>query len=183
MGSVMYFSPVLHHFDTEDIKSRSSSSSSGSNPEDSDAEADKDSREDEKTEQPIEADREEAIVQPDETDEPNPDEAAATEAESAVTKDSDAHNSAAESAEMDLRDSSVPSGNENKQSDNASGDDEVDKTVDESKQEDELERGEWTKYWSFQLSEHMHPSWMEVFPLLLQSGHSVKAALWPSFIK
>lgn len=152
MGLMTYFSPVRHHFRTEDIKSRSSSSSSGSSPEESDAEADKDSREDEKTGQPNEAAQEDTIVPLDETEsnpkeiqnknQTDPEEAAATEAESAAAKDSDIHNSAVDSTEIDLPDSSVPSGNENKQHDDTSGDSEADKTVDECKQEDELERGE-----------------------------------------
>ncbi|XP_054459438.1 LOW QUALITY PROTEIN: glutamate-rich protein 3 [Anoplopoma fimbria] len=125
----------------EDIKSHSGSSSSGSDREESDAEATKDSREEEKAEQPKEVDQEETVVPPDEKeDEPNPEEAAATEAESAVPKDSDIQDSAMSSTEMEVYETSVPSGNENKQSDDTSGDKEVEKTVDENKQEEEQER-------------------------------------------
>ncbi|XP_070765604.1 glutamate-rich protein 3 [Enoplosus armatus] len=120
----------------EDIKSRSGSSSSGSDREESDAEATKDSREDEKAEKPEEdRDQEENPVPTDEKDEPNPEEAAATEAESVIPDDS-----AGDSTEIDVSDTSVPSGNENKQSDDTPGDKEVEKTVDESKQEEEQER-------------------------------------------
>lgn len=140
MGLTMYSPPMLHLSRTEDTKSSSSSSSSGSDQEESDAEADKESREDETAEQPKEADQEETVVPPHETDEPNPEEA--TESASAVAKDSDVQNSAGDSTEIDISDSSVPSGNENKQSDDTSGDNEVEKMVVESKQEEEQERGE-----------------------------------------
>uniref|UniRef100_UPI0037E8A243 glutamate-rich protein 3 n=1 Tax=Semicossyphus pulcher TaxID=241346 RepID=UPI0037E8A243 len=124
----------------EDIKSRSGSSSSGSDREESDAEATKDPREDDKAEQPKEVDEEEAAPPPEVKDEPHPEESAATEAESTAPKDSDIPNSAGESTEIDISDTSVPSGNENKQSDDTSGEKEVQKTVDESKQEEEQER-------------------------------------------
>ncbi len=121
----------------EDIKSHSGSSSSGSDREESDAEAGKDSREDEKAENSTEVNQEESVALLDEKDE------TATEVESAVAKDSDIQNSAGESTEIDISDSSVPSGNEFKQSDDTSGDKEAEKTVDESKQEEEQERGEF----------------------------------------
>ncbi|XP_068581972.1 glutamate-rich protein 3 [Cebidichthys violaceus] len=118
----------------EDIKSHSGSSSSGSDREESDAESTKDSREDEK---PKEVDQEETVVPPDEIkDEPNPEEAAATEAEPAVPKDSDIQDSAWDSTELEVYDTGVPSGNENKQSGDTSGD----KEVDENQQEEEQER-------------------------------------------
>nr|XP_046247662.1 glutamate-rich protein 3 isoform X2 [Scatophagus argus] len=124
----------------DDIGSRSASSSSDSDREESDAEADKDCREDEKAEQPRELNQGESAAPPDEMYEPNPEQAAATEAESAVTKDSDIQNSAGESTEIDISDTSVPLENENKQSDDTSGDKEVERPVDESKQEQEQER-------------------------------------------
>ncbi|KAM9358048.1 glutamate-rich protein 3 [Symphorus nematophorus] len=122
----------------DDIKSQTGSSSSGSDQEESEDEAAKDSREDEKPEQPKEVNQEETALPPDKKDEPNPEEAAATE--SAAAKDSDVQNSAGDSTEIDISDTSVPSGNENKQSDDTSGDKEAEKTVDESKQEEEQER-------------------------------------------
>ncbi|XP_074491677.1 glutamate-rich protein 3 isoform X1 [Sebastes fasciatus] len=123
----------------EDIKSRSGSSSSGSDREESDAEATKDSREDEKAEQPEVVTQEETAVPPDERKD-EPQEAAVTEVEPAAPKDSDIQDSAGDSTEIDVSDTSVPSGNEKKQSDDTSGDKEVEKTVDESKQEEEPER-------------------------------------------
>ncbi|XP_022615161.1 glutamate-rich protein 3 [Seriola dumerili] len=130
----------------EDIKSRSGSSCSGSDREASDAEATKESREDEKAEQPEEVDQEETVAPPEEKDEPNPEEAAAaTEAESAAAKDTALQDSAGDSTEIDISDSSVPSGSENKQSHDTAGDKEAEKTVDEGKQEEgqEQKRGEY----------------------------------------
>eukprot|EP00064_Thunnus_orientalis_P011905 superscaffoldBa00001768_g11937 len=124
----------------EDAKSHSGSSCSGSDREESDTEAPKDSTENEKVEQPTEVDQEETTAPSDEKDEPNPEEAAATAAEPAAAKDSDIQDSAGDSTEIDISDASVPSGNENKQSDDTSGDKEDEKTVDESKQEEEQER-------------------------------------------
>ncbi|XP_030288593.1 glutamate-rich protein 3 [Sparus aurata] len=114
----------------EDIKSRSGSSSPGSEQEESETEAVKDPREDEKADQPKEVDQEETAVPLDETD-------PTTETEAAVTKDSDIHNSAGDSTEIDISDTNISSGN--KQSDNTSGDREVEKTVD-CEQEEEPER-------------------------------------------
>ncbi|XP_040896311.1 glutamate-rich protein 3 [Toxotes jaculatrix] len=129
----------------EDTKSRSGSSCSGSDQEASDAEATNDSREDEKAEQPEEVDREEAVAPSDQKDEPNPEEPAATEAKSAAAKDSDLQDSAGDSTEIDISDTSIPSGKENKQSDDTSGGKEAEATVDEGKQEEEQEqeRGEY----------------------------------------
>ncbi|XP_076577683.1 glutamate-rich protein 3 [Chaetodon auriga] len=124
----------------EDIRSRSGSSSSGSDREESDAE---DSREDEKAKQAKEVDEEETVVPPDEKDEPIPEEAAA--AESAAAKDSDVQNNDGDGKETDISDSSVPAGNENKPSDDTSGDREAEKTVDESKQEEKEEEEERAK--------------------------------------
>lgn len=134
---------MFHLSCTEDMKSRSGSSFSGSDREESDAEATKESREDEKAEQPKEVDQEETAVPQDEKDESNPEEVAAPEAESAMPKDSDIRDSTGYSTEIDISDTSVPLGNENKQSDDTSGDKEVEKMVDESKQEEEQERGEY----------------------------------------
>ncbi len=127
---------LLYFTCTDDIKSRSGSSSSGSDREESDVEAAEDTREDEKAEEP-EKDQEETVVPPDKQDE------ADAESESAVAKDSDIQNSAGDSTEIDVSDSSVPSGSENKPSDDPSGDKEAVKTVDESKQEEEQDRGEF----------------------------------------
>ncbi|KAM7011908.1 glutamate-rich protein 3 [Tautogolabrus adspersus] len=128
------------HEKDEDLKSRSGSSLSGSDREESDAEDTKNSQEEEKAEQPKEADEEETAVPPDKKDEPQRGETPPTEAESAAPKESDVPNSAGESTELNISDTSVPSGNENKQSDNTSGEKEVEKTVNESKQEEEQER-------------------------------------------
>ncbi|KAK9519049.1 hypothetical protein VZT92_021803 [Zoarces viviparus] len=118
----------------EDVTSHSGSSSSSSDREESDAESTKDSREDEK---PKELDQEETVVPPDDKkDEPNPEEAAATEAEPAVPKDSDIQDSARDSTEREVCDTGVPSGNENKQSGDTSGDKEEEKTVEENQQEE-----------------------------------------------
>lgn len=124
---------VLHLSCPEDIKSRSGSSSPGSEQEESETEAVKDPREDEKADQPQEVDQEETAVPLDETD-------PTTETEAAVTKDSDIHNSAGDSTEIDISDTNISSGN--KQSDNTSGDREVEKTVD-CEQEEEPERGKY----------------------------------------
>ncbi|XP_060890785.1 glutamate-rich protein 3 [Labrus mixtus] len=128
------------HEKDEDLKSRSGSSLSGSDQEESDAEVTKSSREEEKAEQPKEADEEETAVPPDKKDEPQRGETPPTEAESAAPKESDVPNSAGERTEINISDTSLPSGNENKQSDNTSGEKEVEKTVNESKQEEEQER-------------------------------------------
>uniref|UniRef100_A0AAQ6IRX1 DUF4590 domain-containing protein n=1 Tax=Anabas testudineus TaxID=64144 RepID=A0AAQ6IRX1_ANATE len=143
----------------EDIKSSRSSSSSSSQ-EESDAEATKESGEDEKAEEPEEVHQdeqpeevhqdetkemvpEEDTASPEEQGEPNPEEAAAAEAESTPAKGSDSQDSAGDSTEIDLSDTSVPSGSENKQSDDTSGDKEDESMVDKSKQEKEQERGEY----------------------------------------
>lgn len=136
---------------TEDIKSCSRSSSSSSSQEESDAEATKDAGEDETAEQPEEVhqDEEKIVVSeadgtsPDEQDEPNPEEPAATETESAFPKDSDLQDSAGDSTEINISDTSAPSGTENKQSDDTSVDKEAESMVDEIKQEEEQERGEY----------------------------------------
>uniref|UniRef100_A0A3Q1EQA9 Glutamate rich 3 n=1 Tax=Acanthochromis polyacanthus TaxID=80966 RepID=A0A3Q1EQA9_9TELE len=124
----------------EDIKSRSGSSSSGSDQEESDAEDTKGTNEEEKAERPKEVDPEEAAAPPDEKDEPNPEEAAVTEGESAVVKESDVQDSAGDSTEIDISDTSVPSGNENRQSDDTSGGKDAEKTIEENKPEEEQER-------------------------------------------
>ncbi|KAM6939300.1 glutamate-rich protein 3 [Lycodopsis pacificus] len=123
----------------EDVTSHSGSSSSSSDREESDAESTKDSREDEK---PKELDQEETVGPPDDKeDEPNPEEAAATEAEPAVPKDSDIQDGARDGTEREVCDTGVPPGNENKQSGDTSGDKEVEeKTVQENQQEEEQER-------------------------------------------
>ncbi|XP_062280248.1 glutamate-rich protein 3 [Scomber scombrus] len=121
----------------EDEKSHSGSSCSGSDREESDTEAPKDSIENEIVEQTTEVDHEETAAPSDEKDELNPEEAAA---ESAAAKDSDIQDSAGDSTEIEISDASVPSGTENKQDDETSGDKEDEKTSDKSKQEEEQER-------------------------------------------
>ncbi|XP_053178927.1 glutamate-rich protein 3 [Scomber japonicus] len=121
----------------EDIKSHSGSSSSGSDREESDTEAPKDSRENEIVEQTTEVDQEETAAPSDEKDELNPEEAVT---ESAAAKDSDIQDSAGDSTEIEISDASVPSGTENKQGDETSGDKEDEKTSDKSKQGEEQER-------------------------------------------
>ncbi|XP_069006396.1 glutamate-rich protein 3 isoform X2 [Embiotoca jacksoni] len=117
--------------------------------EETDAVATKESKEEEKAEQPKEADQEETDDPPDEN--PNPEEAAATttvatvaaaetEGESAVAKDSGLLDSAEDSTEIEISDTSVPSGNENRRSDDISGDKDAGKAAKESKQEEEQER-------------------------------------------
>lgn len=60
-----------------------------------------------------------------------------------MPKDSDIQNSAWESTEIDISDASIPSGNNNKLSDDISGDKEVEEMLDERKQEEEQVRGEY----------------------------------------
>ncbi|XP_019936175.2 glutamate-rich protein 3 [Paralichthys olivaceus] len=119
----------------DDIKSRSGSSCTGSDQESSDDEATEDHRE--KAEQTAVADKEETVAPPDEKDEPYPEEAAATEAESGAAKDPDLQDSVGDSTEIDISDTSVPSGQELKQSDGTSGEKEEEKTEDEGKQEEQ----------------------------------------------
>ena len=59
----------------------------------------------------------------------------------AVAKDSDLQDSAGDSTEIDISDSSVPSGTENKLSDTTSGEKDAEKMVDEGKEEEEQEQG------------------------------------------
>ncbi|KAK5870152.1 hypothetical protein PBY51_024809 [Eleginops maclovinus] len=119
----------------EDIKSASGSSSSDSEREESDAEV---TKEDEKAEQPKEVDQEETAVPPEEEqEEPHPEEA--TEAKPAAPKDSDIQDSAGDSTEIEVCETSVPS-EENKQSEEISAERNVEETVDESKPEQEQER-------------------------------------------
>uniref|UniRef100_A0A8D3E9W1 DUF4590 domain-containing protein n=1 Tax=Scophthalmus maximus TaxID=52904 RepID=A0A8D3E9W1_SCOMX len=121
----------------DDIMSRSGSSCSGSDREASDAEATKDSREDEKAEQPEEVNHEESVASPQEEDERYPGEAAAAEAECGVAKDPDLPVSAGDSTEIDMCDTSVPSGQEHKQSDDTSGEKDAEETVCEGEQEEQ----------------------------------------------
>lgn len=115
---------LLMFSSTEDITShRSSSSSSTSDREDSEAETD--------TDRPKESNHEEPDV-PEERAQPNPEETSEAE-----LKDTEVENSAADGTEIHIPDSTGPSGTENELSADTSGD------TDESKQEEELERGEW----------------------------------------
>lgn len=120
-----------------DMRSHSGSSSSGSEHEESDAEATRDINEDNKAKQQKEDSQEETIAQPEEKDEPNPEEDVATEAESSAAKDSHM-DSAGDSTEIEISDTSVPSGSETRQRD----DKDAEKTVEEGNQEEEQERGE-----------------------------------------
>ncbi|CAJ1060381.1 glutamate-rich protein 3 [Xyrichtys novacula] len=117
----------------DDIKSRSGSSLSASDQEESESEA---AKEEKKAEQPKEVDEKETAAPADKKDEPQPEDTSTAEVESAAPKDSDVLNSAGESTEIDISDTSAPSGNENKERDDTSGE----KTVNESKQEEEQER-------------------------------------------
>lgn len=119
-----------------DMRSHSGSSSSGSEHEESDAEATRDINEDNKAKQQKEDSQEETIAQPEEKDEPNPEDVA-TEAESSAAKDSHM-DSAGDSMEIEISDTSVPSGSETRQSD----DKDAEEPVEEGNQEEEQERGE-----------------------------------------
>ena len=124
---------MLHHSCTEDTTSCSRCSSSGSEQAESEAEGDKDFTEDEET-----------VVALDQTGEASAEE---TSAECAAA------NSAGDSTEIDISDSSIPSGNEMKQSDDTSGDTEAAEMVGRSNQDAEQERGECKtdKCWIFPL--------------------------------
>ncbi|KAI9547622.1 hypothetical protein NQZ68_014888 [Dissostichus eleginoides] len=111
----------------EDIKSASGSSSSDSEREESDAEV---TKEDEKAENIKEVDPEETAVPLE----------AATEALPAAPKDSDKQDTAGDSTEIEVCETSVPSANENQQSEEISAEKGVEKMVDESKAEQEQER-------------------------------------------
>jgi len=121
-------------------ESRSGSSFSGSDLEESDAEATKDSKEDD--DHLKEEDQEEEAAPVGEKDEPNPEETAATEVMSALAKDSEIQDSAGDSTEIEISDTSVPSANGNKPSEDSSGDQNNNKTAGESKNEEDQERGE-----------------------------------------
>lgn len=120
-----------------DMRSHSGSSSSGSEHDESDAEATRDINEDNKAKQQKEDSQEETIAQPEEKDEPNPEDDVASEAESSAAKDLHM-DSAGDSTEIEISDTSVPSGSETRQSD----DKDAEKTVEEGNQEEEQERGE-----------------------------------------
>ncbi|XP_026160687.1 glutamate-rich protein 3 [Mastacembelus armatus] len=117
--------------DKDDIKSRSATISRVRNHEESDAETTEDLREAKETQKFDEVNQEETVASP---QEPNPVDAAATE--STVAKDSNTQDSTGDSPEIQISDATDPSGNENKESDDTSGD----KEVDESKQDEEQER-------------------------------------------
>ncbi|XP_034438663.1 glutamate-rich protein 3 isoform X1 [Hippoglossus hippoglossus] len=119
----------------DDMKSRSGSSCTNSDQEASDDEATQDHRE--KVEQTAAVDEEETVAPPDEKDETYPEEAAATEAESGAAKEPDLQNSAGDSTEINISDTSVPLGQELKQSDDTSGEKKEEKTEDEGKQEEQ----------------------------------------------
>lgn len=87
-----------------------------------------------------EADQEDTVIPSEVTNEPNPEEATVTE--STATKDSDIQNSARESTEIGISVSSITSGDESKQCDGTSEDKEIEKMVNEDKQEAEQPRGE-----------------------------------------
>ncbi|XP_060934875.1 glutamate-rich protein 3 [Limanda limanda] len=119
----------------DDMKSLSGSSCTSSDQEASDDEATQDHRE--TAEQTAVVDEEETVSPPDEKDEPYPEEAAVTEAESGAAKDPDVRDTAGDSTEIDNSDTSVPLGQELKQSDDVSGEKEEVKTEDEGKQEEQ----------------------------------------------
>ena len=120
---------MLHLCCTDDIKSASGSSSSDSEQEESDAEV---TKEDEKAEHIQEVHPEESAVPLE----------AATEAIPAAPEDSDKQDTAGDSTEIEVCETSVPSANENQQSEEISAEKDVEKMVDESKAEQEQERGE-----------------------------------------
>ncbi|KAK5907518.1 hypothetical protein CesoFtcFv8_005360 [Champsocephalus esox] len=111
----------------EDIQSASDSSSSDSEREESDAEV---TKEDERAENIKEVDPEESAVPRE----------AATEAIPAAPKDSDKQDTARDSTEIEVCETSVPSANENQQSEEISAEKDEEKMVDESKAEQEPER-------------------------------------------
>lgn len=151
---------------TEDTRSHSGSSSSGSERDESDAEDAEDINEDKKAEQPGEDRRAETVAQPVENDEPNPGEAAATEDSASVARDSHV-DSAGDSTEIEISDTSVPSGSDTRQSDGK----DAEKMIEESKDEEEQERGEYkTTRIAVEWETSINPSCMEIFPLLTQPG-------------
>ncbi|XP_058494518.1 glutamate-rich protein 3 [Solea solea] len=113
----------------EDIKSRSGSSCSGSDQEVSDAEDAEDSKKDEKAELHRE-DNQELKLNPEEA-------AAATEGESGLARDSDLQHSAGDSTEINVSDTSVPSGQEHRQNDDTSEGKEAESRGEEGKRDEE----------------------------------------------
>lgn len=111
---------------TEDNTSHhSSSSSSSSDREESEAETDRSK----------ESDHEEPDAPPEERAHPNPEETSEVEPE-----DCDVQDCTEDSAEINTSDSTGPSGSENPPNADTS---EVEKLADDSKQEEDQERGEW----------------------------------------
>lgn len=111
-------------FCTEDTTSRSGSSISSGDQEESDAETVKDSTKDEKAGQPKEDHREEAAAPNDQSEEPKPEETAATKVET-------------------TRDSSATPGRGDKQGGDTSEDKNYEETENESRTDDEQDRGEF----------------------------------------
>uniref|UniRef100_A0A1A8FLG0 Chromosome 1 open reading frame 173 n=1 Tax=Nothobranchius korthausae TaxID=1143690 RepID=A0A1A8FLG0_9TELE len=112
----------------DDITSHSGSSSSGSDQEESDSEGIKDEKED-----VPEEDQEEAASPTDETEEPQTQVPAATKEETVL-------DSAGDSTEIEISETSVPSGSEDKQNNDNSEDKTHEDTGDGNKEEDEQER-------------------------------------------
>lgn len=113
---------------TEDITSHhSSSSSSSSDREESEAETDRSK----------ESDQEETDVPPEEKAQPNPEETSEVQ-----PKDCEVQDCTVDSTEINTSYSIGPSGSENQPNADTSGSTEVEKMADDSKQEEEQERGE-----------------------------------------
>ncbi|KAF7203102.1 glutamate-rich protein 3 [Nothobranchius furzeri] len=112
----------------DDITSHSGSSSSGSDQEESDSEGIKDEKKD-----VPEEDQEEAASPTDETEEPQTQVPAATKEETVL-------DSAGDSTEIEISETSVPSGSEDKQNNRNSEDKTHEDTGDGNKEEDEQER-------------------------------------------
>ncbi|KAM9385831.1 glutamate-rich protein 3 [Pholidichthys leucotaenia] len=105
----------------EDTKSHSGSSSHGSDQEESDAEDTKEPKEDEKTEEPKEVTEEETTASPTEKNKLRPEEAAHTEDKCTAPSDSNMLDSAGDSTEIEISDTSMPLGDNNRSSEDTSG--------------------------------------------------------------
>lgn len=112
---------------TKDITSRHSSSASTSSSDQEESEAETD------TDRPEESDHEETAAPPEQQCQPDP------ETSEVGPKDSEVKNSAEDSTDVTICDSSGPS----RAGSNPSADTEVGQTPDESKREEDLARSEW----------------------------------------
>ncbi|XP_047230807.1 glutamate-rich protein 3 [Girardinichthys multiradiatus] len=126
--------------DDEDKRSSSGSSTSGSDEEESDAEATKHSEDDENENKAEEDYQTEAAAPANEKDKQKSEETAATRVESPSLNTSGVQNSVGSSNGIEISDSSVPTDNENKLSDDPSEDKNVEAPGHELKNGDEQER-------------------------------------------